>query len=186
MEAQPNNGRREKLARSRGASSSDVPRKHQRAGEKKSRGDRRDEPGSPDAPEALRATRIAHERHGSGDVLHSFPTKRERDIVKEMLAIGRLHSNLVETHPDQESGRPHIWFFNSMLTAAEIILRSRFGEQSPPDQGKTESSEAAQDDNRKLGSARTGHVDKSMHALPNHRKAWETRQGADHFLQSND
>ena len=41
------------------------------------------------------------------------------------------------------------------------------------------SSEVAQDDNRKHGFPRTGHVDKSMQAPPNLRKAWETRQGAD-------
>ena len=47
--------------------------------------------------------------------------------------------------------------------------------------GADRSSEVAQDDNRKHGSPRTGHVEKSMQAPPNLRKAWETRQGADHF-----
>ena len=51
----------------------------------------------------------------------------------------------------------------------------------PSRQRADRSSEVAQDDNRKHGSPRTGHVDKSMQAPPNLRKALETRQGADHF-----
>ena len=51
------------------------------------------------------------------------------DIVKEILAIGRHYSNMIEKHPEQERGSPHIWFFTS---------RSRIGELSPPDQGQTE------------------------------------------------
>ena len=51
------------------------------------------------------------------------------DIVKEILAIGRHYSNMIEKHPEQERGSPHIWFFDA---------RSRIGELSPPDQGQTE------------------------------------------------
>ena len=51
------------------------------------------------------------------------------EIVKEMLVIGRHHSNMTENHPEQERGSLHIWFFNT---------RSRIGELSPPDQGQTE------------------------------------------------
>ena len=36
---------------------------------------------------------------------------------------------MIEKHPEQERGSPHIWFFNT---------RSRIGELSPPDQGQTE------------------------------------------------
>ena len=51
------------------------------------------------------------------------------EIVKEMLAIGRHYSNMIEKHPEQEIGSPHIWVFNT---------RSRIGELIPPDQGQTE------------------------------------------------
>ena len=58
---------------------------------------------------------------------------KDSDIVKEMLAIRRQHSNMIENHPEQERGSPHIWFFNSMVKATETTLRSRIGELSPPD-----------------------------------------------------
>ena len=61
---------------------------------------------------------------------------KDSDIVKEMLAIGRHYSNMLENHPEKEKGSRHKWFFNSMVKATETTLRSRIEERSPPDRGR--------------------------------------------------
>ena len=63
---------------------------------------------------------------------------KDSDIVKEMLSIGRHHSNMLENHPEQERGSRHKWVFNSMVKATETTLRSRIGELSSADQEQTE------------------------------------------------
>ena len=74
-----------------------------------------------------RAARVAHE--GQAATYCPLFLPKGSDIVKEILAIGRHYSNMIEKHPEQERGSSHIWFFNT---------RSRIGELSPPDQGQTE------------------------------------------------
>ena len=41
---------------------------------------------------------------------------KESDIVTDMQNAGKRHSGMVRNHPDKESGRPHIWFFNTMFS----------------------------------------------------------------------
>ena len=101
---------------------------------------------------------------------------KDSDIVKEMLAIGRHYSNMLENHPEQERGSRHKWVFNSMVKATETALRSRIGELSPPDQEQTEA----------LRWLRTTTESTDLQELATWIKAcrhlaWETRQGADGF-----
>ena len=80
-----------------------------------------------------------------------------------------------------ERGSPHIWLFNAMLKSTERILQTESGELSLPDEEKVEALTTLRIDHRRGEVLRGEHVDKTMQASPNFRKAWAVAQVAGHL-----
>ena len=125
--------------------------------------------------EALRASRVAHEGLGSGDVLHAVPSRRERHRernARRRQSIQRVGNN----HRGKEGGSPHIWFFVAMQKAIEETLARMAG--NAPDYGKAEAMKVLRTtiENTKFPELDTWV--KARRHLPTHGK---TSQVADHL-----
>ena len=168
-----------KPARSRGASSSDVPRKQQRAGE--------EEAVDADVTDLITQVHLklsaqleARVRDLESSTCCTLFPPKESDIAKETQNAGRCCSDMVEIKPDMERGSPHIWLSNAMLGSTERILKTESGELSLPDEEKAEALTTLRINHRRGEVLRAEHVDKTMH-LPTFVKPGQSPQVAGHL-----
>ena len=112
-----------------------------------------------------------------------FPTKREKDIVKEVQSAGRSCNELVTNQPCVERRSTHIWFFNAMVKTIEKTLTDEIenGGLSLPGQVQVEVVKTVRTtvDNSTFIELKA--CMKACKHLPTLRKAWATTQVADHF-----
>ena len=106
---------------------------------------------------------------------------KDSDIVKEMLAIGRHYNNMIEKSCRERKRKPSHMVLQLDGESNRNGLEEQDRRTEPSRPGADRSSEVVQDDNRKHGSPRTGHMDKSMQAP---RLGNQTGSGS--FLQSKD
>ena len=171
-------GRRE-TARSRGAPLNDVPRKQQRAGEEEEAADADVTDLIAQVHLKLSAQLEARVRDLESPTYSTLFVPKESDIVKEIQNAGRYYSDMVgkPTKRGKRKSAHLVLQRDAESHGKDPKDQDRRIERSRPGEGRRV--EDAQDDHRRKEVPRAEHVDKSMQAPPNIRKAWADTQIAD-------